>query len=87
MTEQLIGLLSDRITALERERTGLQLEWNEILDKINAWAARQAARDRRGVKASLSDDQPAAEGGEAPPPAALSKDDLRRKAAQLRMAR
>jgi hypothetical protein len=45
--------LAAQLSQLTADVAGLRLEWAEILDKINRWASRQAARDRRRASAEL----------------------------------
>lgn len=49
-----IEALRADMAALRAASSNLQLEWAEVLDKINHWAARQAKRDQRAIKAALS---------------------------------
>lgn len=39
--------LAVKVSQLEGELAGIRLEWAEVLDKINRWASRQAARERQ----------------------------------------
>lgn len=57
-----VAELAAAINAHHRELSQLRLEWAETLDKMTAWANRQAARDRVRIKAALPDDD--AEDGE-----------------------
>lgn len=43
---------------LKSEVTLLRMEWAEVLDKITAWANRQAARDRVAFKKALTVEEP-----------------------------
>ncbi|MGH7510996.1 MAG: hypothetical protein ACREMZ_16280 [Gemmatimonadales bacterium] len=47
--------LSVRLSQLESDLAGLRLEWAEVLDKLNRWASRQSARERRRAVAQLDD--------------------------------
>jgi len=52
--------LHTQVQLLATELASLRLEWAEVLDKINRWASRQAARERqRAVRelSAMSDDQ------------------------------
>lgn len=42
--------LTERVERLEYELQQLRLEWADTMDKINRWAARQAARDRHALQ-------------------------------------
>lgn len=42
-----------RLSQVESDLAMVRLEWAEVLDKINAWANRQAARDRVALKRTL----------------------------------
>jgi hypothetical protein len=60
--------LSAQLSQLTSDDAGLRLEWAEILDKINRWASRQAARDRRRAGSQLdgleiAEDAPGATNG------------------------
>lgn len=61
--QQQLHELARRLSDQEADATQLRLEWGETLDKINAWANRQAQRDRRAahklLEGSQTDDQPA----------------------------
>jgi hypothetical protein len=91
------NILHARLIATERELTHirsefaqLQLHWAEVLDKLTAWAQRQATRDRRKMQTMLKEDDEQPEQLEAPqpPPRELSlaeqKQELRRRAAHMR---
>jgi hypothetical protein len=47
-----------RLSQVESDLAMVRLEWAEVLDKINAWANRQAARDRVALKRTLGAAQP-----------------------------
>lgn len=55
-TAQLIQSVSEELGSLRAELSSIRMEWAEVLDKINRWSAREAARRRRDVNASLSAD-------------------------------
>ena len=50
-----IGQLSARLDGVESQLATLRLEWTETLDKITAWANRQAQRDRAALKRQLAE--------------------------------
>lgn len=52
--------LAAAVNSLHRELAQLRLEWAETLDKMTAWANRQAARDRIRLKATplAGEDEP-----------------------------
>lgn len=83
-TADVLADVDARLSKLEGQLTTLRMEWAEVLDKINAWASRQAARDRRAagkaLEASLNDDPPADGVQGTPPTGPVSKDELRRRA-------
>lgn len=70
--------LQAQLSQLTADLAGLRLEWAEVLDKINRWASRQAARERRRVNVELdhlgengseiAEDAPGATNGHAPAP-------------------
>lgn len=79
-----VHALARRVSDLEADATQLRLEWSETLDKINAWANRQAQRDRRAahklLEAPQNDDQPLGDQVDTPPAdPVLAKDQLRRR--------
>lgn len=45
--------LEAEVEACAGEVRRLRTEWVDVLDKINAWAAREAARSRRSIAANL----------------------------------
>jgi hypothetical protein len=53
--EELANSLSVRLSQLESDLAGLRLEWAEVLDKLNRWASRQSARERRRAVAQLDE--------------------------------
>jgi hypothetical protein len=52
------GTPQGRLSQVESDLAMVRLEWAEVLDKINAWANRQAARDRVALKRTLGAAQP-----------------------------
>lgn len=42
-----------QLSQLTSDLAGLRLEWAEVLDKLNRWASRQSARERRRAVAQL----------------------------------
>lgn len=58
--------LERAISDLTTRLNAIQYEWAEVLDKINHWAARQAARDRRAAMAALESPR-SDEGGDGGP--------------------
>lgn len=67
-----------QLSQLSADLAGLRLEWAEVLDKINRWASRQAARERRRAAVVLdelgqdgqeiAEDAPGATNGHDPAP-------------------
>lgn len=51
---ELVIQLSSTVGELKAELASIRFEWAEVLDKINRWSAREAARRRRDVGASLA---------------------------------
>lgn len=47
------GSVQAQLSQLTSDLAGLRLEWAEVLDKINRWASRQSARERRRAVAQL----------------------------------
>lgn len=74
-----IEALKADMAAVRAASSNLQLEWAEVLDKINHWAARQAKRDQRAIKAALGNGD-----GEdkKPEPSNMTKGQLRELARQ-----
>lgn len=87
---KLLGLQPGEILTvkdLTREFTALKLEWAETLDFIQHWAGRQAKRDQKAAKASLTHEPPPPGLEAAPLPEtahAAMKSELRRRAAAMR---
>jgi hypothetical protein len=83
---------SDRelLELLRRDVQTLRFEWADVLDKINRWASRQAARQKNDTLRALELEPPAAEeaapaSGPAPGQSTAElKAQLRRKAYGLR---
>lgn len=77
--------LERKLARIEAQFADLQLSWAETLDKLSAWANRQATRDRRALQQRLEPDPEPVE--ETPPPAAApaapSKAELRARLAAL----
>lgn len=77
--------LERKLARIEAQFADLQLSWAETLDKLSAWANRQATRDRRALQQRLEPEPESIE--EAPPPqaapAAPSKAELRARLAAL----
>jgi hypothetical protein len=69
------------LAELRREVGSLRFEWADVLDKINRWASRQAARTRNDTLRAL-ELEPAGE--EAPAPAPAAGQNLAELKAQLR---
>lgn len=69
-----------------REMGQMRIEWAETLDKINRWASRQAARQRKEINQNLDAITSAAEHeATAPSNAPVDKSELRRRAFALRV--
>jgi len=87
--ETLAGHIDEFTAALgdqERQQAQLLTEWASTLDKIGRWASRQSARERRDTDKKL--DTLAAgpgENGASAPAGPLTKQQLRARAAQMRM--
>jgi hypothetical protein len=70
--------LAAQLSHLTADVAALRLEWSEVLDKLNRWAKRQTARDRRQVHGQLdelgqegpeiAEDAPGATNGHHPAP-------------------
>lgn len=73
--------LIQRVKDVEAEAASLRLEWAETLDKVKAWAGRQAQRDRReamrALEAPESHDQEPGDHQEPPVIGLRPKDQLR----------
>jgi hypothetical protein len=74
----------EALAQLADEFQRMRLEWAEVLDKVNRWAGRQAARQRKELLDNL--DTASADDHEAPAVmnGRASKDDLRRQFAASR---
>lgn len=78
-----LAALAAELRQFQAELSQLRLEWQETLDKITAWANRQAARDRRAIgkalEAPLGPDLVPADHPDAPPSPHAAKEALRRR--------
>lgn len=81
--------LRQALYQLRAEWAEMQLHWSEVLDKLQAWSARQSARDRKAANKGL-DRLAQTEEIEQPGPQLQqgeahveTKDELRRRAAAL----
>jgi hypothetical protein len=74
------------LAELQREFVQLKLEWADTLDFIQHWAGRQAKRDAKAIKQQLGNPPDAQQGPTDSSSAPLDKSELRRRAAQLRVA-
>ena len=63
---ELVSRLNHDVSGLQSELAAIRFEWAEVLDKINRWSAREAARRRRDVNAALSDQRPQGDPDPAP---------------------
>jgi len=66
---ELVLITRQELTELKTDLQGIRMEWADTLSKINRWAAKEAARQRRALEASLPDD------GEQPVPDPASDED------------
>lgn len=87
-----------QLQQIAADNAELRIEWAEVLDKLQAWANRQTARDTKRVKRTLGEaadgppDDPAPQGEQIPRPVGEqrfqnrpdAKFELRRRAALLR---
>lgn len=75
---------------LRGEWADMQLHWSEVLDKLQAWAQRQSARDRKHANRSLDrlsqeEEAPAAPSPDIAPQSPVDvKAELRRRVAAMR---
>jgi hypothetical protein len=77
------------LAELQRDFMQLRLEWADTLDFIQHWAGRQAKRDAKAIKQQLGTPPDAQQGTSetaGPHAVPLDKSELRRRAAQLRVA-
>jgi hypothetical protein len=51
--DEIAGSIQAQLSQLTSDLAGLRLEWAEVLDKLNRWASRQSARERRRAVAQL----------------------------------
>lgn len=51
--DEVASSISAQLSQLTSDLAGLRLEWAEVLDKLNRWASRQSARERRRAVAQL----------------------------------
>lgn len=81
----LLLALQETTSRLRADFDLLSLEWSSVLDKIKAWAGREAARRSKATQKALEESAQEAAGDTNAAPqdiATLSKADLRRLAAQ-----
>lgn len=51
--DEIAGSIQAQLSQLTSDLAGIRLEWAEVLDKLNRWASRQSARERRRTVAQL----------------------------------
>lgn len=76
--EEVEPSLVQRIDQVEAQMRALLLEWADVMDKINRWAARTAARERHALAKLASEPEEAPTGTDVPAPMQVSPDEQRR---------